>query len=110
MSDSLIEQVKRLAQKQGEAKCPTLSFEDAMDIAMNIFQGACGIDFPALLAHMQAQQAVVDAARELQAVLDEGFGHCPHCDGDHAADDQDEVICAKAAALDAASRILGAMK
>ena len=101
---SLIEQLRTLAMMQeGSSPYATIEFERALGV--NI-----AIDFPALLAHLERTQAVVDAARELQAVLDEGFGHCPHCDGDHAADDQDEVICAKAAALDAASRILGAMK
>lgn len=62
MSDSLIEQVKRLAEAQ---KCGAL-FEKLTRIETGVYVPTrFYFDFPALLAHMQAQQAVVDAAREV---------------------------------------------
>ena len=39
---------------------------------LDLLVASLGFDFPALLAHMQAQQAVVDAARELRDGMNVG--------------------------------------
>lgn len=65
MSDSIIAQVKRLAEAQkkwGTTSCFIL------DANINV---RFNVNFPALLAHMQAQQAVVDAAREVHKEIGE---------------------------------------
>ena len=64
MSDSLIEQVKRLAEFQERVGvCPGWEkHQFSMLLGGTIYRGT--IDFPALLAHMQAQQAMVAEARE----------------------------------------------
>lgn len=56
MSDSLIEQVRKMIEAQGKSVFAEVAAID-------------GIDFKRLLAHMQAQQAVVDAARSVLTAL-----------------------------------------
>lgn len=70
MSDSLIEQVEKLADSQ---KCGAL-----FDKLTRIYNGTYAstrfyFDFPALLAHLERTQAVVDAAREAAAAAKNGF-------------------------------------
>ena len=61
MSDSLIEQVKRLAEAQEGSNYGTV--DDS------VFWNLCDrASFAKLLAHLQAQRAVVDAAREYRQV------------------------------------------
>ena len=59
MSDSLIEQVQKCADLQKKWGTTSCFILDANTNAR------FNVDFPALLAHMQAQQAVCDAARKL---------------------------------------------
>lgn len=66
MSDSLIAQVKRLADaqkrvRQDPPRLLSMTWERGIGIAVPVPEG---FDFPALLAHMQAQQAMVAEARE----------------------------------------------
>lgn len=63
---SLIEQVKRLAEAQKRVRRDpprllSMTWEHGIGIAVPVPEG---FDFPALLAHMQAQQAMVAEARE----------------------------------------------
>ena len=90
MSDSLIEQVKRLAEAKAHyaRTGSSLRFDElARD----------KLDFPALLAHMQAQQAVVDAARRateaFQSVRDTPLEIC------QCSEDVHDKLMALAAAL-----------
>ena len=74
MSDSLIEQVKRLAEaqkrvRQDPPRLLSMTWERGIGIAVPVPEG---FDFPALLAQMQAQQAVVDAARKLREGMNVG--------------------------------------
>ena len=68
MSDNLIAQVRALAEAQ-EAIPEGAQLEGTMygtvDAAYFV-QQASAFDFPALLAHLERAQAVVDAARELR--------------------------------------------
>lgn len=59
---SLIEQVRKCADLQKKWGTTSCFILDANTNAR------FNVDFPALLAHMQAQQAVVDAAREYRQV------------------------------------------
>ena len=65
---SLIEQVKRLAEAQKRVRRDpprllSMTWEHGIGIAVPVPEG---FDFPALLAHLERAQAVVDAARELR--------------------------------------------
>ena len=73
MSDSLIEQVRKAALTQKKADvatgkvAPDLTEADAAALD-SYWAEVVKLDFPALLAHLQAHQAVVDAAREYRQV------------------------------------------
>lgn len=71
MSDSLIEQVRKLAALQEDipegARLECTMYGN-VDAALFV-QQVSALDCNALLAHMQAQQAVVDAAKKLKQHL-----------------------------------------
>ena len=81
MSDSIIEQVKRLAEAQknlAEAKPDGFSHFPIIRAVGQLNAAQNDLDAPALLAHLERTQAVVDAARKLSKHLNVVYGPVQH--------------------------------